>query len=260
MLEAMGMTAGLAILAWYLSALYVGARLLSLGLRRDNPPARWIGTYLFAAMGLGSILMSIPMWKGTLTGAGMTSLDRMLLGLGFATVVLGNVGILTFTRRVFRPQSKAALAYAFAVTALLVSGAVGHGVTTQFDRLLHTFFATLYLTGTILTNGWAALESLLYYAAMRKRVKVGLAQPLEANRFLLWGAGAGAAALMLLSTTLEMQLPRIMSASEILSVRMITLPFMAILGLTCAGCYLFAFFPAAWYAQRFAAPTANATR
>ena len=37
-----------------------------------------------------------------------------------------------------------------------------------------------------------------------------------------------------------------------------TLPMMSVLGLACAGCYLFAFFPAAWYVHRFAAaPTAR---
>jgi hypothetical protein len=256
MLEMMGMAAGLAVLTWYLSALYVGGRLLWLGFRRENPPARWIGTYLFAAMGLGSILISIPLWKTT----PMTTADRTVMALGFLVTVLGNVGILTFTRRVFRRESKGATAYAFAVTAILVCGALGHGVTTHFDRSLSGAFAVVYLSGTILTNGWASVESLLYYGLMRKRVKVGLVQPLEANRFLLWGSGAGAAALMLFSTTLEQQLPRVLSPADIVAVRNFTLPLMSVLGLTCAGSYLFAFFPAAWYVQRFAAPAANATR
>jgi hypothetical protein len=252
MREAIQLAAGLGVLAWYLSALFVGWRLLWLGIRRENPPARWIGTYLFAAMGLGSFLMSIPMWRGALAGVEMTLADRVLLGLGFTTTVVGNVGILTFTRRVFRRESAAAKWFSFAVMAILFCGAIGHGVTTGFDRTLTAGFATLYLCGPILANGWTSLESLLYYGLMRKRLKVGLVEPLEANRFLLWGSGAGAATSMLLMTTLEMQLQAALGASQVANIRMFTLPVMSVLGLACAGCYLFAFFPAAWYVHRFA--------
>ena len=252
MTQALQLAAGLALLTWYLSALYVGWRLLRLGVRRDNPPARWIGTYLFCAMGLGSILLSVPMARGTLAGVPMTPLDRMLVGLALTVTVAGNIAMLTFTRRVFRRESVVAKCAAFAVTAILVCGAVGHGVTTGFDWKLTAGFAVLYLSGPILANGWTAVESLLYYRLMRRRLKVGLVEPLEANRFLLWGFGAGAAAIMLLSTTLEMQLQTVLSQSEIEAVRMFTLPMMSALGLACAGCYLFAFFPAAWYVHRFA--------
>ena len=40
---------------------------------------------------------------------------------------------------------------------------------------------------------WGAAESLRYYAMMRRRAKLGLADPLVTNRFLLWGLGIGAA-------------------------------------------------------------------
>jgi hypothetical protein len=175
----------------------------------------------------------------------------MAIALSFT--VFGNVAILTFTRRVFRPESALAKAAAFAVTAILLGGAVGHGVATGFDRDLSGGFAVLYLSGTILSNGWTAVEALLYYAMMRKRVKIGLVEPLEANRFLLWGSGAGSAAAMLISTTIEMQINTTLTPSGIETMRMFTLPLMCVLGLACAGCYLFAFFPAAWYVRRFAA-------
>jgi hypothetical protein len=236
-----------------MSAVYVGWRLLWLGIRRDNPPARWIGTYLFAAMGLGSILLSVPLARGQLAGIPITNLDRIFMALGLTTTVVGNFAMLTFTRRVFRRESAVAKWFSFAVMAVLVVGALGHGITTGFDRKLTALFAVIYLTGPILANGWTAVESLRYYGLMCKRLTVGLAEPLEANRFLLWGLGAGAAALMLLSTTLEMQVQRVLTPAEIDAVRMVTLPTSSVLGLACAISYLFAFFPAAWYVRRFAA-------
>src|SRR5512134_3371184 len=115
MAEALQMAAGLAVLTWYLSALSVGGRLLRLGLGSDNAPARWIGTYLFSAMGLGSILISIPMARGALEGIPMTTLDRALVAGGLAATAIGNVAILHFTRRVFRRESALALVFALAV-------------------------------------------------------------------------------------------------------------------------------------------------
>ena len=40
---------------------------------------------------------------------------------------------------------------------------------------------------------WGAAESLRYFSMMRRRAKLGLADPLVTNRFLLWGLGIGAA-------------------------------------------------------------------
>jgi hypothetical protein len=136
---------------------------------------------------------------------------------------------------------------------MLVGGTLGHGITTGFDRDLAAGFAVLYLAGTISTNAWASFESLRYYGLMRKRLRVGLAEPLEVNRFLLWGFGSGAAAIILLATTLETMVHASLTAASISMIRYITVPLLSLLGVACAGCYLFAFFPAEWYVRRFAA-------
>lgn len=253
MMQGLQAAAGLGMLAWYVSALYVGARLLRLGLRRNNAPARWIGIYMFVAMGLGSVFLSIPLARGELGGIPVTLVDRVLVALGFSATVVGNVCILTFTRRVFRRESSLAQGVVLGVSAMLVGGTVGHGATTGFDRDLAAGFATLYLAGTVATNAWASIESLHYYRLMRKRLSVGLAEPLEVNRFLLWGCGSGAAAIILFATTLEMQMHASLTAASIETIRYISVPLMSMLGLACAGCYLFAFFPAEWYVRRFAA-------
>ena len=41
--------------------------------------------------------------------------------------------------------------------------------------------------------GWSALESLRYYRVVRHRARLGLADPVVAGSFLLWGLGSGAA-------------------------------------------------------------------
>jgi hypothetical protein len=37
---------------------------------------------------------------------------------------------------------------------------------------------------------WSALESTLYYHAARRRLDIGLAEPVVTNRFLLWSLGS----------------------------------------------------------------------
>lgn len=247
--------AAVGMLAWYGSALYVGGRLLRHGWQRDNAPARWIGIYLVCAMGMGSILLSIPLARGVVGGLPITLLDRVLVALGCTATAVGNAAILTFTCRVFRRDSAIAKAAALGIGAMLVLGAAGHGLTAGFDRDLTGAFAVIYLTGTILTNAWASAESLRYYGLMRKRLKLGLVEPLEANRFLLWGCGAGAAALMLLWTTFELQLQAVLDPAAVEALRRTTLPLLSGLGLACAGSYLLAFVPAEWYVRRFTAST-----
>lgn len=259
MVDAVEAVAGVGMLAWYLSALYVGGRLLRVGRQRDNAPARWIGAYLVLAMGMGSILLSVPMARDVVGGVPITLLDRIMVGLGCTTTALGNAAILTFTCRVFRRESSVARAAAIGIGVLLVLGAAGHGLVAGFDRDLTGVFAVIYLSGTVLTNAWASAESLRYYTLMRKRLKLGLVEPLEANRFLLWGCGAGAAAAMLLWTTFELQLQLVLDAAAIETLRRTTLPLIAGLGLACAGSYLLAFVPAEWYVRRFSASPQTAS-
>ena len=44
----------------------------------------------------------------------------------------------------------------------------------------------LFQTGTAVILAWCAFESTRYSIALRRRVKLGLAEPVVANRILLW--------------------------------------------------------------------------
>ena len=41
--------------------------------------------------------------------------------------------------------------------------------------------------------GWGSFESLRYWTRMKRRARLGLADPVVTNRFFLWGLAAGAA-------------------------------------------------------------------
>jgi hypothetical protein len=259
MIEALKAAAGVGVLAWYGSSLYVGARLLHVGTRDGHPPARWIGTYLFFAMGLGSILYSIAMAKTVLAGAPMTSVDRVLMALHHIAAIVANFALLTFTRHVFRPDSALAPFATAAILLMLVVGSLGHALTADLDgNFTATAYGTIYLAGPVLVNAWAATESLLYYRSMRKRLELGLAEPIEANRFLLWGLGAGSAAFLLLFNLVQMKVQHLLGSGLGLALRATSLTLLAVLGLACAACYLCAFFPPRWYVARFASAPSQA--
>jgi hypothetical protein len=116
---------------------------------------------------------------------------RLQIGLmaasGLASL-LGQTLIATFNWRVFRPEER--------WPALLTTG-ICAGMSLLW--LLQTFvtgwasFAraqqgpwALAQTCSLVTMGWGGLESVLYYAKLKRRLALGLADPLVADRLRLW--------------------------------------------------------------------------
>jgi hypothetical protein len=158
-------------------------------------------------------------------------------------VACGSIASCMFNRMVFRADSAAARAWVQATTALF---GVAFGVelaTTRFADPLHpgvgaslvSFLCTLNLL-------WGAAESLRYWRLMRRRLRLGLADPLVTNRFLLWGLGIGAAGVgSLISLTIQ----------QIVGLSMAELPMLtfsnSLFGSTSALLMWVAFLPpAAW--------------
>jgi hypothetical protein len=60
------------------------------------------------------------------------------------------------------------------------------------------FWDPVAVAGFALAFGWMAVESLRYHALLRRRLALGLADPVVTNRFLVWGAGAAATSVLVL--------------------------------------------------------------
>jgi hypothetical protein len=78
--------------------------------------------------------------------------------------------------------------------ALLLLCFAGVGIQTGFASI-NTVDAP-YLGRTLITIAclfWGSVEALRYWRLMSRRTRLGLADPVVTNRFLLWGLGAGAA-------------------------------------------------------------------
>ena len=122
----------------------------------------------------------------------------------FAVVRAGmDVGIacqMLFTWRVFRPRERWAAGIFGGTLVLLAALLAGYAWAGELANPLYRgpwFWAEVPVH--VLGLGWGAGEALAYWARMRRRLRLGMADPVVTNRFLLWGVaiGAGVVALAL---------------------------------------------------------------
>jgi len=168
----------------------VGLRMLVLAARTRRLPELLIAV---ALLGLGPL------------GYGVSFVGRQVTGLppevALQAVVAGSLGLSTgsaalyvFVWQVFRPRATWARWACYASFVALV-------VSTGADLLVRLFVASRGSGGwmwaamvfRMLPLLWGAVESLRYWAMMRRRLALGLADPLVTATFLLWAVGAGSA-------------------------------------------------------------------
>jgi hypothetical protein len=165
----------------------VGGRLLLVARQTRQPPELLIGIgiFVYASLALPALLvMGLPGQSAELTR--VFQLTQQIANCTSLTAIL------LFTWRVFRPDAGwARLAtYAAIALALFASwGSVsvapsGAGATAMppevrpYVSLMVTVWGWAFL--------WTGVESLRFHAKMRRRLALGLGNPLVANRFLLW--------------------------------------------------------------------------
>ncbi len=213
----------------------VGLRLLLLARRTREVPELAIGVALFGG-GLGYCFYILAFVTKLLpedmrfTGylAAITCLD---VGLSFH--LLG-------VWRVFRPGARwAAGGFSCGVAALISHLFVA---VLSYDPSGARGFFAFWLFNGVAAAGytWSAYECFRYHALLRKRARLGLAEPEMVHRLLLW-ACAGSAALLLIGLGIFNRLtvehgvdPRVMVAQSLL-------------GLVSAVSIWLAFFPPAAY-------------
>jgi hypothetical protein len=120
---------------------------------------------------------------------------------------------------------------------------------TGRDLFWYEFFA---VTRT-LAVAWAAAEAFLHWRRLRRRLRLGLAEALTTHRFLTWGVGMSAMA-VLMSTTLLADAVGV----SVDSARWMALESAA--GMVGAGALWLTFFPGRWYAAWVEARAARPRR
>lgn len=176
----------------------VGARLL--GLARSGgwrAPELSLAVYFWMSAVLGTI-PQLVVYAG-LADPALQVPDRaarVLLGIAVFAMGVGAAGVYVFTWKTFRPGAWWARAIVVAGCASLLLGFV--------VELAVEGFAPVVFAGLGHWLGWAgrtaamfgvAFESFRYYRMLRRRLSLGMADPVLANRFLLWSLWAAAGCL-----------------------------------------------------------------
>ncbi|MGH0037621.1 MAG: hypothetical protein ACQGVK_21535 [Myxococcota bacterium] len=179
-------------LAFFVVSLVVGVRLLLLWSRTRELPELLIG---IGVLGIGPVGFGAMMAASVVEGSSPGAAAALYLAASL-TVSVGVFCKCLFNWRVYHLQSRVCAAITGAV-GLFLAGVLVH-------RLLGPGFRPvsppdgLGLAQSATQVGcllWGAGEALRYWLMMRRRARLGLADPVVTNRFLMWGVGAGAAGL-----------------------------------------------------------------
>jgi hypothetical protein len=181
----------------------IGVRLVRLG-RRAGGPELWLGLY-FLIYSCFATSASVTLYLGWSAPqvAFSDGTTRILNAIFYALSTIGMTCLLHFTQRTFRSDSTGARALVWGNCAVLVGAMIGVGVTEGFEvRVLNGIWYWVAYLARLAPFVWVAIESFRYGALLRRRVAIGLADPLVADRFLLWGLWSAVLAVMALSDPL----------------------------------------------------------
>ena len=176
---------------WITACTLIGVRLVLLASRTRGLPEILIGIAFLLA---GLVSPGLNLLRGL--AALEPSLDVILGSLALAALHCGIAMIAGFTWRVFRPGRVGAVACALFILAL-AAGSVAEIVA--FDPRPNAPMTTGFwfsVSIRIGIYGWATVEALAYWAQLRRRMNLGLADPVVTNRILMWAMGTGSITLL----------------------------------------------------------------
>jgi hypothetical protein len=162
--------------------LVVGAGLLQLGRRTRQTPERLLGVY-FLFTGLDYSLYTIPV------AFGFESVHDLTAGAALFAYAIAVVALLLFTRGVFRRGAAWADWLTGLCTLALFAGVAGSFARGDWDgggADSPAYWS--YFLGYTIACAWVASEAALTGLSARKRLRIGLCEPVLVNRYLLWFA------------------------------------------------------------------------
>lgn len=221
-----------------------GVRLLVRAARQRGIPEAGFG-FCFLALGAIGYPVSLAARNGL---ASSPELAGHLLLVGLAAQNLACLALFIATWRVFRPQQPAAAAATLLAAVAFAASLVGQHLTVGFAGAADggAFYWIGFLPRAA-AFAWSAAESFRYFGLMRRRVALGLGDPVVSDRFRLWGAASAQIALAFL----------VFGAARVLGVHPATSPPVVLITSVCAfGCSAtlwLAFFPPAAYLARMRA-------
>jgi hypothetical protein len=196
MIEILG---AVGLVAFAVSSLAIGVRLLWLGRRTRRVPELAVGLGFVIGCVVGYVPETIVLSSDLLS----PEREATVLAVTQVAIRLAAISVLVFTRNVFRARE----AWATGFAALLVVALAMSWIAFPYTRIYaesarDLFWYDFFAVARSLALAWGAVESLVYYAKSRRRMRLGLAEALVTNRFLLWGIGLASLTLLMASTLL----------------------------------------------------------
>ena len=239
-------------LAFFFVALWVGVRLVTQWGRTRELAALLLG---LGVLGIGPVGFGLVMFAAA-AGASDPQAPSFAAGLSALAVAAGTSAKAVFNWKIYHPQSARVALVAFVAITCLAVAVLGDAMTTGFApaewmKPGWMLARQLIQIGVLL---WGAAESLRWWLRMRRRVRVGLGDPVVASRFLLWAlAAASAATGSLVGMTVGLSTGRGMN--ELPELTLVLSGF----GLVSAVSLWLAFATPAWWRARVLAQAQNAS-
>jgi hypothetical protein len=170
-------------IAWF-AYLFVGVRLYRLSRRTGQQP-EFLFAVTFLFWTLSYLFYDIPY--------AIVRVDELVpVACSYASLIvlaLGNAAFALFIRAVFRPDARWATWLVAAIVIGLVAGVAGSAWIGDWEGInpLANPWYWLEFAGTFAPTLWMAAEGFSQYFKARRRLKLGLCEPMACNRFLLWG-------------------------------------------------------------------------
>ncbi len=171
---------GIACLAY----LFVGVRLYRLSRRTGQLPE-----FLIAACFLFWVL-SYALYDIPYAIVESEELIPVVCSYGsLIALALGNAAFALFIRSVFRRDARWATWLVAAIVISLVAGVAGSAWIGDWEGInpLANHWYWLEWFGSFAPSVWMGAEGFAHYFKARRRLKLGLCDPMACNRFLLWG-------------------------------------------------------------------------
>jgi hypothetical protein len=180
----LGASLALAVAAGLL--LWLGARLWRSG--APGSAERWLAL-TFGALGCGVLPRFVAARLLSAYDTGVLALS--LNAASHLAIEAAIIGLSLFTWRVFRPGSHGARAFVAGVAVVSGVFTLWLIATTDSEQEVSALALAVNATRAIPVL-WAFAECARYARLMRRRVALGLADPVVANRFVLWSVWTGA--------------------------------------------------------------------
>jgi hypothetical protein len=241
----------LVLISWAIISLValIAIRLARTAWRQRSLPEALMAAF-FCGGAAGYALLMIP-----LHFPGDPALVLSFRAASATVLLLPGTTVVLFTWYVFRRDAGWARALAWSLATFAVAthvvvrwlaGPMGleHVVSMEPGTSFYWLVTIVKASGF----AWACVEASLYYRDAKKRVVLGLTEPLVANRFLLWAIWSGAATAMVVIRIVSAMLIDTTRADAVTPVPIVLSMFAA--GLSCAGAVWLTFAPPEFY-RRF---------